>query len=186
MASAGSRPVLYVIACGAPPAAQLPDFVGSAQAQGWDACVIVTPDGAKFADAGHLARLTGHPVRVQYKRPDEPDVLPPADAFVIAPATFNTVNKLAHGTSDTLALGLVNEAVGSGVPVIAVPWPNAHLARHPIFQRSVAALREWGIKVILNPARLPHAGDEPAVFPWEELCADLAMLQTAADRSAGR
>jgi phosphopantothenoylcysteine synthetase/decarboxylase len=186
MTSAGSRAVLYVIACGAPPAAQLPDFAGSAQAQGWDVCVVVTPDGAKFADAGHLAGLTGHPVRIHYKNPDELDVLPPADAFVIAPATFNTVNKLAHGISDTLALGLVNEAVGSGIPVIAVPWPNAHLARHPVFQRSVTALREWGIRVILNPAGLPHASGKPAVFPWEELHADLAALLPAVGRPAGR
>jgi len=168
MTSAGSRAVLYVIACGAPPAAQLPDFVGSAQAQGWDVCVVVTPDGAKFADVGHLARLTGHPVRIHYKHPDEPDVLPPAAAFVVAPATFNTVNKLAHGISDTLALGLVNEAVGSGVPV------------------SVTALREWGIRVILNPAGLPHASGKPAVFPWEELRAGLAGFVPAADRPAGR
>lgn len=176
---ADTRPVLYVVACGGPPAGRLADFVGFARRQGWDACVIATPDGTKFLDAGRLAELTGHPVRSQYKHPDEPDVLPPADAFVIAPATFNTINKLARGISDTLALGLVNEAVGRGLPIIAVPWPNADLARHPVFPRSVAALREWGIRVILDPARLPGAGSEPAVFPWDELRAELTNLHSA-------
>ena len=73
-------------------------------------CVIATPDGTKFLDITQLAELTGHPVRVDYKHPDEPDVLPSPDAFVIAPATFNTINKLAAGISDTLALGLIADA----------------------------------------------------------------------------
>jgi phosphopantothenoylcysteine synthetase/decarboxylase len=179
VAGVRSRPVLYVVACGGYPAGHLPGFVRFAQAGGWDVCVIATPDGAKFLDAPHLAGLTGHPVRVHYKQPGEPDVLPPPQAFVIAPATFNTINKLAHGISDTLALGLLNEAVGLGLPIIAVPWPNAALARHPAFRRSLAALREWELTLIIDPARLPQAGEETAVFPWEELRAELAKLRVS-------
>jgi phosphopantothenoylcysteine synthetase/decarboxylase len=170
------QPVLYVIACGARPAAQLPDFVTFAQADGWDVCVIMTPDGARFADAEFLAQLTGHPVRVHYKHPDEPDVLPPPDAIVVAPATFNTVNKIAAGISDTLAAGLVNEAIGLGLPVIAVPWASG-LARHPAFQRSVALLREWGVSVILDSRRLPPSATQEAEFPWAELRGGLAALR---------
>jgi phosphopantothenoylcysteine synthetase/decarboxylase len=160
------QPVLYVVACGARPAGQVPEFVSFAQAEGWDVCVIVTPDGAKFADSALLARKTGHPVRVQYKNPDEPDVLPPPDAVVVAPATFNMVNKLAAGISDTLAAGLVNEAIGLGLPVIAVPWASA-LARHPAFPRSIALLREWGVTVILGQTE----------FPWAQLRAQLPDLR---------
>lgn len=125
-------------------------------------------------DAGKLAELTGHPVRSQYKHPDEPP-----DAFVIAPATFNTINKWAQGISDTLALGLLNEAIGQGLPMVALPWPNAALYRHPVFQRSVATLREWGVRVILDPARLPRASKIPADFPWEVLRTELATLRQA-------
>jgi Flavoprotein len=169
--------VLYVVACGGPPAAELEGFAGFAQQQGWDVCVIATPDGTKFLDAVRLAELTGHPVRSQYKQPDDPDVLPPADAFVVAPATFSTINRLALGISDTLALGLLNEGLGAGLPIITVPWPNAALARHPAFQRSVGLLREWGVRVIFDPARIPGATPGPAVFPWNELRAALAGLQ---------
>jgi len=172
-------PVLYVIACGGRPAGQLPDYVRFARGQGWDVCVIATPDGTKFLDAEELTGLTGHPVRVHYKHPDEPDVLPPPDALVIAPATFNTINKLAAGISDTLALGLTNEAVGLGLPVIAAPWPSVQLYRHPVFQRSIAALRDWGVSIVINPARLPQASDNPPVFPWEELRTELAKLRSA-------
>jgi len=174
---ADTRPVLYIVACGAPPAGELPAFVRDAQAQGWDACVIATPDGSKFIDAGNLSGLTGHPVRVRYKRPDEPDVLPPPDALVVAPATFNTVNKWALGISDTLALGLLNEAVGLRLPIVAVPWPNAALAAHPVFARSITALREWGITMILDLGRLPQPGATGATFPWDELRAILPSLR---------
>jgi phosphopantothenoylcysteine synthetase/decarboxylase len=174
-----TRPVLYVIACGGRPAGQLPGFVRFAQQQGWDVCVIATPDGAKFLDAADLAGLTGHPVRVQYKQPDEPDVLPPPDACVIAPATFNTINKLAYGISDTLALGLLNEAIGKDLPVTAVPWPNVHLARHPAFRHAVTLLREWGITVILDAAHLPQASPGPTAFPWDQLRAELSRVHAA-------
>jgi phosphopantothenoylcysteine synthetase/decarboxylase len=170
-------PVLYVVACGGPPARQLPEFVGAARAQGWDACVIATPDGTKFLDTPRLAEQTGHPVRSQYKGPDDPDVLPPADACVVAPASFNTVNKWALGISDTLALGLLCEAVGLDLPMAAVPWPNAPLARHPAFRRSVAALREWGVRVIFDPARVPGAAGGGAPFPWDDLLGVLPDLR---------
>jgi phosphopantothenoylcysteine synthetase/decarboxylase len=179
------HPVLYVIACGGRPAGQLPEFVRFTQGEGWDVCVIVTPDGTKFLDMAQLEALTNHPVRVYYKHPDEPDVLPPPDAFVIAPATFNTINKLAAGISDTLALGLVNEAVGLGLPIIAVPWPSIQLYRHPVFQRSVTALREWGVNVLVDPANLPQATKEPAVFPWEELRMELVKLRSVKNELSG-
>jgi phosphopantothenoylcysteine synthetase/decarboxylase len=178
MATPGTGPVLYLIACGAGPARQLPGFARFCKDEGWDVCVITTPAGATFLDAGPMAELTGHPVRVSYKHPDEPDVLPPADAFVIAPATFNTINKMAAGISDTLALGLLNEAVGLGLPIVAAPWPNIALARHPAFQASVARLRDWGVHVILDPASLPGAADPDAgAFPWPDLRAALASLR---------
>lgn len=172
-------PVLYTIACGGRPSAQLPEFVVFAQAHGWDVCVIATPDALKFFDPEPLAKLTGHPVRSQYKHPDEPDVLPPADAFVIAPASFNTINKLAQGISDTLALGLLNEGLGKGLPMIAVPWPNVWLAQHPAFVRNVSSLREWGVRFVLDHDRLPQANEAPAVFPWDEVRAELLTLRSS-------
>jgi len=179
MPDAGKQPVLYVVACGGRPSGHMAEFVSFAQAQGWDVCVIATPDGTKFLDVTRLADQTGHPVRSQYKQPDEPDVLPPADAFVVAPATFNTINKWAQGISDTLALGLLNEATGMGLPIVAVPWPNAALLRHPAFQRSIADLTAWGVRIILDPARPAGVG----AFPWDKLHTALPDLLQAAYES---
>jgi phosphopantothenoylcysteine synthetase/decarboxylase len=169
-----TRPVLYVIACGARPAADLPDFVTWSIGQGWDTCVVLTPFALRFADAGTLAELTGHPVRSDYKRPEDPDALPPADAFAVAPCTFNTANKWAAGISDTLALGLLNEALCSGAPITAVPNPNVTLAKHPAFARSVSFLRDCGVNVLFDPDKYPlptpNLGEASRdLFPWHAL-----------------
>jgi phosphopantothenoylcysteine synthetase/decarboxylase len=134
----------------------------------------------RFLDAGRLQELTGYPVRDDYKNPNEPDVLPDADAFVVAPATFNTVNKVAGGISDTLALGLINEAIGMGKPVILAPWPNQELVKHPAFPRSVEQLSEVGVRFVLNRGALPLPGSGrpgAATFPWAEVHAALAVAK---------
>ena len=173
------RPVLYVVASGAAPARELPSLI-SALTEVWDTCVITTPEGSRFFDIARVAELTGHPVRSSFKDPDAPDVLPPADAFAAAPATFNTINKWAAGISDTLALGLLNEATGQGLPIVTVPWPNVALARHPAFGRSLSTLRGCGVRIIFDPGHLPdddHPGQ--AEFPWDGLRAELARMRTA-------
>jgi phosphopantothenoylcysteine synthetase/decarboxylase len=174
--------VLYVIASGASPARELPEQI-AALTDEWDVCVIMTPEGARFLDIAQIMSLTGHPVRTSFKDPDAPDVLPPADAFAAVPATFNTINKWAAGISDTLALGLLNEAVGLGRPIVAVPWPNAALARHPAFGRSISTLRDCGITIIFDLENVPDdANPRPAAFPWDQLRTELARVRAAIDQ----
>ncbi len=170
MTSGSGRPVLYVIGCAAPPVLGIHALVEMAQARGWDTCLVLTPAASRWLEAGIplLADLTGHPVRSQYRLPGEPDQLPRADALLVAPATGNTVNKLAAGISDTLALGLVNEAIASRTP-IAMLASLGHDQAHPAFPRSAAALRGAGVKLVLPdrpPPGLTRARSE-AGFPWE-------------------
>jgi phosphopantothenoylcysteine synthetase/decarboxylase len=163
--------VLYAIVCGSPASRGVRNLVKLAKDDGWDVCVIATPDGLKFIDVPELAALTGHPVRHRYKYPGDPDLLPPADAMLVAPATVNTVNKWAAGIADTLALGLVVEGVGRGLPIVAMPFTNAAMARHPAFARSVELLREWGVTMLYGNGELPMfepgTGDSTVDgFPW--------------------
>lgn len=146
-----ARPVLYLVVCAAPRATRTPHLVGLLQEAGWDVCVIATPQALGFIGVDDLEQLTGHPVRSTYKRPDEPDVLPPADAMVVCPATFNTMNKWALGIADTLALGLITEAIGTGVKLVAAPSLNNAQEQHPAFARSVRTLRECGVTVLYGP-----------------------------------
>lgn len=123
--------------------------------------MIATPSALKYLDTTRLAELSGHPVRFDYKQPDQPDVLPPPDVVVVAPARFNTINKSACSSSDTLALGLLNEVIGLDMPVIAVPTPGTALAKHPGFIESVARLRSWGVSVLFDPDRYPASRAQP-------------------------
>jgi phosphopantothenoylcysteine synthetase/decarboxylase len=165
------RGVLYLIVCGAPPARDADRLVELAQAEGWDVCVIATPSARSFIDPVALEAATGHPVRSEYKQPEEPDVLPPPDAIVAAPATFNTINKWAAGISDTLALGLLTEAIGKRLPVVALPFVNAAQAEHPAFQASIDRLRAAGVQLLYGPDVLelhePGTGSQRVgLFPW--------------------
>lgn len=89
----------------------------------------------RFIDRPALEAQTGYPVRSDYKQPDTPDVLPPADAMVVGGASFNTINKWADGISDTLALGLLNEAIGLDLPIAALPFLNSAQAAYPAVSR---------------------------------------------------
>jgi phosphopantothenoylcysteine synthetase/decarboxylase len=172
--------VLYVVACGGYPAESLPALVTWAQGANWDVCVIATPKGIEFLDVPGLRQLTGHPVRYDYKQPDDPDVLPSADAFLIAPATFNTINKLAAGISDTLALGLLNEAIGFGKPMVAVPWPNRVLAQRLPFRNGVESLRREGVSFVLDHDLLPAPASGRAganTFPWDQVHQELVNVR---------
>jgi phosphopantothenoylcysteine synthetase/decarboxylase len=152
MTAQQNRPVVYLIVCATPRAKNTGHLVGLLHGAGWDVCVVVTPQALDFIDAPALETLTGHPVRSRYKKPDEPDVLPRPDAMVVCPATFNTVNKWAAGISDTLALGLITEAIGLRIPLIAAPSLNDAQASHPAFARSVAELRDAGVTVLYGPS----------------------------------
>jgi hypothetical protein len=142
--------VLYVICCAAPPALNAEELVIRAQGRGWDVCLICTPTAARWlqAELPALANLTRHPVRSQYKLPDEPDALPPPDAILVAPATANTISKWALGISDTLALGLITEAIGLRLPLVALPSLSDAQAAHPAFGRNLEFLRSSGVTVL--------------------------------------
>jgi phosphopantothenoylcysteine synthetase/decarboxylase len=177
----GRRGVLYLIVCAAPPARDALVLVELAQQVGWEVCVIATPSARRFIDPPALEAATGHPVRFDYKQPDEPDVLPPPDAIVVAPATFNTINKWAAGISDTLALGLLTEAIGKRLPVVALPFINAAQAEHPAFGRNVEQLRTAGIRLLYGPDVLelhePGTGYQRVhLFPWPRIL-DALQLQ---------
>jgi phosphopantothenoylcysteine synthetase/decarboxylase len=166
-----TRPVLYIVVCGSPVARNVGHLVSLAHADGWDVCIVATPDGAKFIDVVDLAARTGHPVRTRYKNPGDPDVLPSADAMIVAPATVNTVNKWAAGITDTLALGLLVEAQGRGLPIVAMPYTNLAMAAHPAFLAGVARLRDWGVNVLFGDDVLilhPPGSAEAHLngFPW--------------------
>ncbi len=164
---------LTVVVCGAGPAGDVGRFVDIAVEDGWTVQVVATPAALQFLDPPALEVATGTTVRSSYRTPEHPGrVVPNVDAVVIAPATYNTINKLAAGIADNYALGNVAEAVGRGVPVVVVPFVNAALAARVPFRQALHILRTEGVRVILGPddGWVPHSpgtgGERQRAFPW--------------------
>ncbi|MER6253552.1 flavoprotein [Streptomyces sp. NPDC001584] len=167
---------LYLIACAAPPARRLDVPISTAQRLGWDVCVILSPSAYRWAsedaegEIEALENLTGHPVRWQYKLPSQEDVLPAPDALLVAPLTSNSLAKWAMAVSDTLALGLITEGIGLGLPIVALPHFNDAQAAHPAVAGHVEFLRAAGVTVLLGEGGFvphkPRHGDLDA-YPWQ-------------------
>lgn len=70
-----------------------------------------------------------------------------ADLFVIAPATANTIAKLAHGIADNL---LTATALVAKCPVVIVPAMHTQMWEHPATQANIATLKNRGV-IVLGP-----------------------------------
>lgn len=162
---------LYLVVSAAPPVLRLEECVTALQAEGWAVCVIATPTAASWIDLDDLAAATGCLTRVHAGLPGREESLPRAEAVLAAPVTFNSVNKWAAGTSDTLALGVLNEMLGVGVPIIAALCVKPVLRRHPAYAESIARLANAGV-VLLDPdAITTRAEDGLATFEWSSIIA---------------
>lgn len=174
MSTISNKEVLYLIICAAPPAQQMREYIPILQRAGWDVCIIATPQATRWIDRKELEVLTGHIVRTDYKLPGEADPLPKANAILVMPATFNTINKCAQGIGDTLAASLLCECIGRGAPpLVLVPCLKMDLVRHPAFSKSVALLKACGVKILHEPERYPS----PLMVPWEEIFSTLQAIR---------
>lgn len=138
--------VLYLIVCAAPPAADTAELVKAKQADGWDVCVIATEMALDWFDPDQIEALTGHEVRSQFRKPGAQSFEPLGSAVLVSPATFNTINKWAAGINDTVALGLLNEALGRQVPIEVQPYLNDALAGHPAYRHALQVLSSVGVQ----------------------------------------
>ncbi|MDH6462752.1 phosphopantothenoylcysteine decarboxylase [Micromonospora sp. A200] len=159
------RGVLSLVACAAPPALRIAELIELLQNDGWTVCLTATPTAAAWIDRKALARQTRYPVRVEWRMPGDPEPHPPATAVAVVPATFNVINKWAQGINDTLALGILNEALGADIPVYAFPNVKAQLAAHPSYDRHLRLLQ--GANVIVSPL--------PAELDWRMVADQLQV-----------
>lgn len=171
---ASGPPVLYTVVCAAPPAHRIDEFVRQAQGLGWSVRIVLTPTATEWLDIPALAEVSDHPVLTRPRGPDEPKAAP-ADAIVVVPATFNTLNKWAAGINDNAALGILNESIGLRLPIVAAPYAKATLAAHPAFERSIRALADCGVTVLPTNAIQPAASGTDALT-WQPVLAALPNL----------
>ncbi len=139
-----------------------------------EATRIITPEAMEFA-TGHppVVQLTGNVEHVTLLGPGEGQ----ADLYVIAPATANTISKIAHGIDDTPVTSFASVALGGHVPVLLVPAMHGFMAENPAVRESLDKLRSWGVDVLLGAAT---EGEAKIAAPDEVAAAVLHRLARGA------
>jgi phosphopantothenoylcysteine decarboxylase/phosphopantothenate--cysteine ligase len=125
--------------------------------------VVQTPTSERFVGRASFAALTGAPVLGdEFERDPARGAFPGdaapehdplshlelvhnADVYVVAPASANTLAKLAHGMADNL---LTSAALAAAGPVVVAPAMNNHMWEHPATVANLALLRARGITVV--------------------------------------
>src|SRR4051812_44616666 len=140
-----------------------PELVRLATKAGHAVRVIQTETAQRFVGAASSAAQTGTPVLTgEFERDPTrgafPDQRPPehdplshlelvrnADVFIVAPASANTIAKLAHGLADNL---LTSAALAATCPMLVAPAMNNHMYEHPATKANLELLRERGVTVL--------------------------------------
>jgi phosphopantothenoylcysteine decarboxylase / phosphopantothenate---cysteine ligase len=139
------------------------ELVRLATAAGHSVRVIQTPASLEFVGRATFAGVTGAPVLVGEFEADPargafpgdpaPDHSPishlelvaRADVFVVAPASANTLAKLAGGLADNL---LTSAALANAAPLVLAPAMNSRMYEHPATQANLELLRSRGARVV--------------------------------------
>src|SRR6202050_2883887 len=140
--------VVYLVLSGTTTAARCPELLRGLVGLGFATVIALpTPNAARVIAARDLADSAG----VRVVASDFDAVIrprPPFGVVLFAPCSFNSLNKLAHGVADNLALSVTAEAIGRGTPVIVGPSLNAPLLAHPQATASLKTLPAWGVTIV--------------------------------------
>jgi phosphopantothenoylcysteine synthetase/decarboxylase len=140
--------VAYLALSGTTTAPRCPELLRALLDLGFQTVIAVpTPNASRVIASRDLADVERARVVESYFdaaiRPR-----PPRGVVLFAPCSFNSLNKLACGIADNLALSIVAEAIGRRTPVIVAPSLNQPLLAHPAAQLSLRTLGTWGVTIV--------------------------------------
>ena len=138
--------------CGGIAAYKSAELVRELQRRGAEVRVIMTRSAQEFMQPLTFASLTGHRVFTSlWESPSEASVIEHiaqahwADVLVIAPATANTLAKLAHGIADDF---LSASYLATSAKVVAAPAMNVNMWNHPATRANISALEQRGHRIV--------------------------------------
>ncbi len=157
--------VAYLVLSGTTTSARCPEILRGLVGLGFATVIALpTPNASRTVAARELADVEGARVVESYFdlaiRPR-----PPRGVVLFAPCSFNSLNKLAHGIADSLALSVAAEAIGRRTPVIVAPSLNQPLLEHPQAQASLRLLPTWGVTIVAPV----DEGEGPRLAPTPQL-----------------
>ena len=119
--------------------------------EGVEVKVIMTPLAKEFITPLTLATLSQNPILVDFFNPENGDWNSHvdlglwADAYLIAPATANTMAKMANGVADNL---LITTYLSARCPVFVAPAMDLDMFAHPSTRRNIEILKSFGNQII--------------------------------------
>ncbi len=119
--------------------------------EGAEVKVVMTPLAKEFITPLTLATLSRNPILVDFFDPEDGrwnshvDLGLWADVYLIAPATANTIGKMAAGIADNL---LLTTYLSARCPVFLAPAMDLDMLAHPATVRNIATLKSYGNHVI--------------------------------------
>jgi len=179
-----SPPVIGVVGSGAGGIEHLRGgLVEPLLSRGYTVAVTLTPTAYRWLEStseiDSIAAATGFPVRSAPRLPSELSPHPTVSCYVIAPASANTVAKLALGIADSQALTGPCEALGTSTPIVVFPRINAAHAGHPMWEHHLATLRNGGANLIYGeevwPLQTPRSNPHRAL-PWKAIIDAVAAV----------
>jgi len=152
------------------------------------ACGIIHPDALTYATGKEtITTISGHVEHVMYCG-DEGI----ADLVLVAPATANTIAKIACGIDDTPPTTFVTTALGNtreNMPIIIVPAMHEAMFRHPAIPDHLSQLAKWGITVIeprIEEGKAKIADIDTIVLACERACSTHTLVGTSVLITGGR
>ncbi len=161
-------------------AVEVPKIIRELIRHGADVRAVMSREATRIVTAEALEFATGHPPVTQLTgNVEHVTLLGPgdgrADLYLIAPATANTISKIANGIDDTPVTSCASIALGGGVPMMIAPAMHAHMGLNPAVRESLDKLRSWGVGVISGVAA---EGEEKIASPEEVAAAVLHRIAT--------
>lgn len=126
-------------------------LVSSLKKQGYDVIVLMSDAAKEFVTPLTLQTLSGNKVILDMFTTDfTPDVhhisiAKKADIFVIAPASANTISKVANGIADNM---LTTTFLASTCPKLIVPAMNTAMLNNPVTQDNLKKCKEYGMEIL--------------------------------------
>lgn len=144
------RKILLCV-CGGIAAYKSADLVRRLRDAGADVTVAMTQSAQQFVGPTTFQAVSGRPVRTSLwdaaaeAAMGHIELARWADRIVLAPATANTLAKLAHGFADDLVSTL---CLATTAPITVAPAMNHRMWLHPATQDNIATLRARGVHVV--------------------------------------
>lgn len=134
-------------------AVECPIIARELMRNGAEVYAVMSPAATKLISPDLMEWATGNPVVTQLTGKVEhislagihPDT---ASLILVAPATANTIGKIAHGIDDTPPTTVVSSAMGAEIPILIVPAMHESMFRHPIILENINKLKSLGIEFI--------------------------------------